>query len=86
MQTLKICSYASILAKSICLPVQDLLCTSRTPSCAHTLSIHSTPNLKVACGMNSVCALPYFYSYRGVFSSFEHVVPVSPIFKEKEKK
>ena len=60
MQTLTICNYASILAKSRCLPVRDLLCTSQTPSCARTRSIHSTWNLKVACGVDSVCASPFF--------------------------
>ena len=65
MQAITICSYASILAKSRCLHIWDLLCISQAASCARTRSIHSTLNLQVACGMESLCASPFFLFYLG---------------------
>ena len=47
------------------LHIGDSLCISRASSCARTCSIHSTRNLQVACGMESVCKSPFLLVYLG---------------------
>ena len=47
------------------LHVGDLLCIYWASSCARTCSIHSTQNLQVACGMESVCVSPFLLVYLG---------------------